>query len=82
MDPGTNQHLTERVAALENQVAVLQQQLVGRPKARLPDPEKLSGATRYDTWLPLIKAKLRIDADAIGTDEAQFFYLYGHPKKK
>ena len=81
MDLVTTQQLVEKVSALENQVAV-QQRLVGRPKARLPDPEKLAGATRYDTWLPLIRAKLRIDADAIGTDEAQFFYLYGNLDSK
>lgn len=82
MDPVSAQHLVEKVSALETQIAALQQRLAGRPKARLLDPEKLTGATRYDTWLPLIRAKLRIDADAIGSDEAQFFYLYGNLDSK
>lgn len=82
MDPVTAQQLVNKVAALESQVAMLEQRLLGRPKARLPDPEKFTGAARYDTWLPLIKAKLRIDADAIGNDEAQFFYLYGNLDSK
>jgi len=82
MDSATAQHLVEKVMAVENQVATLRQRLLGRPKPRLLDPEKLTGATRYDTWLPLIKAKLQIDADAIGTDEAQLFYLYGNLDSK
>jgi hypothetical protein len=32
--------------------------------------------------MPLIKAKLRIDGDAIGNDEAQFFYVYGNLDSK
>jgi hypothetical protein len=38
-----------------------------KPKASLPDPEKFNGqAHKFDTWLPSIKAKLRVDGDAIG----------------
>lgn len=33
-------------------------------------------AQKYDTWLPAIKAKLRVDADAIGDQIAQFYYVY------
>ena len=46
-----------------------------RPK--LPDPEKFAGQTyKFDTWLPLIKAKLRIDGAAISDATAQFYYVY------
>ena len=38
-----------------------------RPRARLPDPDKFArSAYKFDTWLPLIKAKLRVDGEAIG----------------
>jgi len=48
-----------------------------RPKPSLPDPEKFTGhAYKFDTWLPSIKAKLRIDGDAIGDATAQFYYVY------
>jgi hypothetical protein len=43
----------------------------------LPDPEKFNGQThKYDTWLPSIKAKLRVDGIAIGDTIAQFYYVY------
>jgi hypothetical protein len=48
-----------------------------KPKPSLPDPEKFNGqAYRYDTWLPSIQAKLRVDGDAIGDSTAQFYYVY------
>jgi hypothetical protein len=48
-----------------------------KPKASLPDPEKFNGQThKFDTWLPSIKAKLRVDGDAIGDATAQFYYVY------
>jgi hypothetical protein len=48
-----------------------------RPKPALPDPEKFSGqAHKFDTWLPSIKAKLRVDGPAIGDNIAQFYYVY------
>jgi hypothetical protein len=48
-----------------------------KPKASLPDPEKFNGqAYRYDTWLPSIRAKLRVDSSAIGDSTAQFYYVY------
>lgn len=48
-----------------------------RPKPSLPDPEKFTGQQyKFDTWLPSIKAKLRVDGDAIGDDVAQFYYVY------
>jgi hypothetical protein len=47
------------------------------PKPSLPDPEKFNGqAHKFDTWLPSIKAKLRVDGPAIGDTVAQFYYIY------
>jgi hypothetical protein len=41
------------------------------------DIEKFNGqAHKFDTWLPLIKAKLRVDGEAIGDSTAQFSYVY------
>lgn len=48
-----------------------------RPKPSLPKPEKFSGQSlKFDTWLPAIKSKLRIDGAAIGDASAQFYYVY------
>lgn len=48
-----------------------------KPKPSLPDPEKFTGqAHKFDTWLPSIRAKLRVDGAAIGDDTAQFYYVY------
>jgi hypothetical protein len=48
-----------------------------RPKASLPDPEKFNGQSyKFDTWLSSIKAKLRVDGDAISDSTAQFYYVY------
>ena len=53
------------------------QRLATRPKPCLPDPEKFSGQThKFDTWLPSIRAKLRVDGEAIGDAIAQFYYVY------
>ena len=50
---------------------------MSRPKPSLPDPEKFNGqAHKFDTWLPSIKAKLRVDGPAIGDTVAQFYYVY------
>jgi retrotransposon gag protein len=70
------------IQALRAEVTSLRAQLDSRPprrpKPQLPDPDKFTGTPlTWDTWLPLIKAKLRIDGDAIGGPEARFFYLYG-----
>jgi hypothetical protein len=47
------------------------------PRTRLPDPEKFAGSSyKFDTWLPSIKAKLRVDGTAIGDSVAQFYYVY------
>ena len=48
-----------------------------KPKPALPDPEKFAGQPhKFDTWLPSIKAKLRVDGKPIGASLAQFYYVY------
>lgn len=48
-----------------------------KPKPSHSDPEKFSGEPhKFDTWLPSIKAKLRVDGKAIGDVVAQFYYVY------
>jgi hypothetical protein len=48
-----------------------------RPKPVLPDPEKFASVPyKFNTWLPAIKAKLRVDNEAIGDSIAQFYYVY------
>ena len=86
MDP--RQQLQELAARLESQSAIiiqLQAQLLAlstaptsaRPRPALPDPAKFDGkAYRFDTWLPAIKAKLRVDRAALGNSIAQFYYVY------
>jgi hypothetical protein len=86
MDP--RQQLQELAARLESQSAIimqLQAQLLAlstaptsaRPRPALPDPAKFDGkAYHFDTWLPAIKAKLRVDGAALGDSIAQFYYVY------
>lgn len=74
-----NIELVQQNNTLINQLGQLLQakSAVHRPKACLPDVEKFSGATyTFETWLPSIEAKLRIDGAAIGDLEAQFWYLF------
>src|ERR1700683_5592644 len=48
-----------------------------KPKPSLPHPEKFNGQVhKFDTWLPSIKAKLRVDCEAIGDTTAQFYYVH------
>jgi len=48
-----------------------------KPRPSLPDPEKFNGQShKFDTWLPSIRAKLRVDGGAIGDIIAQFYYVY------
>ena len=79
--------LTELRAELQRQRAEIQRQRDEitilwscpdpRPKPVLPDPDKFTGqALKFDTWLPSIKAKLRVDGTAIGDLVAQFYYVY------
>jgi hypothetical protein len=86
MDP--HQQLTALqtiVATLQTQVGQLQAEIQSlrttstpsRPKPALPDPEKFNGQShRFDTWLPSIRAKLRVDGTAIGDSIAQFYYVF------
>jgi hypothetical protein len=69
--------LCSEVATLR--VALAKTQLINHslPRAKLPNPKKFTGNTyKFDTWLPLIKAKLRINGIAIGNSVAQFYYIY------
>ena len=66
---------------LQAEITTLRAQLAvttpPRLRTRLPDPEKFAGSTyKFDTWLPSIKAKLRVDGEAIGDAIAQFYYVY------
>jgi hypothetical protein len=46
-------------------------------KARAPWSREVQWQShKYDTWLPSIKAKLRVDGKAIGDPVAQFYYVY------
>jgi hypothetical protein len=48
-----------------------------KPRSSLLDPEKFNSQVhKFDTWLPLIKAKLRVDSEAISDTTAQFYYVY------
>jgi hypothetical protein len=72
----------QQLAALQAQITQLQSEIQllrsnSRPKPALPDPEKFNGsAHRFDTWLPSIRAKLRVDGTAIGDSIAQFYYVF------
>lgn len=71
------QQIIEQVAALQVAVQALQARPQQLPKPRLPDPVKFDGkAYHFDTWLPAIKAKLRVDSRALGDNIAQFYYVY------
>ncbi|KAJ2993693.1 hypothetical protein NUW58_g1764 [Xylaria curta] len=63
---------------LRAQITALQSAAASRkPRPVLPDPPLLTGPAEFDVWLPLLLGKLRVDGDAIGTDEAKFMYVYG-----
>jgi hypothetical protein len=56
----------DQIAHQHGQILVLEAIKAPTPKARLPDPEKFNGQTlKYNTWLPLIKAKLRVGGNVI-----------------
>ena len=71
------EHYNQRIAALENQLATSTAS-VSRPRPLLPDPDKFGGKS-YDTWLPLIQAKLDIDGEALGGTEKAHFCLCLRP---
>ena len=72
----------QQLAAMQAQITQLQSEIQAlrshsRPKPALPDPDKFNGSTqRFDTWLPSIRAKLRVDGMAIGDPIAQFYYMF------
>jgi hypothetical protein len=81
--------IAELQAEVQRQAELLQQQsnellllrtrpsTNAKPKSSLPHPEKFNGQVhKFDTWLPSIKAKLRVDSEAIGDATAQFYYVY------
>ncbi|PMD27015.1 hypothetical protein NA56DRAFT_223969 [Hyaloscypha hepaticicola] len=66
--------LRVEVTILRAQLAV---QSITPHRARLPNPEKFAGSTyKFNTWLPSVKAKLRVDGPVIGDEIAQFYYVY------
>ena len=76
----------QAITDLQAQVAQLQAEVQflrsipttpSQPKLSLPDPEKFNGQShKFDTWLPSIKGKLRVDNAAIGDSIAQFYYVF------
>lgn len=79
--PGQLAQLFQMIGALQAEVeslrAAARDRQTPRPRRRLTDPIKFNGK-RYDTWEPLAKAVLRLDAEAIGDEECCFFWLYGN----
>ena len=69
--------LRTEIQRQRDELAVLRSRTNQRLKPALLDPEKFTGqAYKFNTWLPLIKAKLRVDRVAIGDTIAQFYYVY------
>jgi hypothetical protein len=74
--------ITELQTEVQRQAEVIQQQgnellllrtrpSSTKPKSSLLDPEKFNGQVhKFDTWLPLIKAKLRVNGEAISDPTA------------
>lgn len=81
MDPQQAfESLQNQITHLQNEIQFLRSSISttpSRPKPSLPDPAKFDGQSyKFDTWLPAIKAKLRVDNAAIGDAIAQFYYVY------
>ncbi|EEH35961.2 hypothetical protein PAAG_00284 [Paracoccidioides lutzii Pb01] len=56
------QSLQAECQSLQTALNSSQSQFQSRLKPSLPDPEKFTGQTlKFDTWLPSIKAKLRVE---------------------
>ena len=69
--------LQSQIAQLQSEIQILHSSPSSRPKPSLPDPEKFNGQShKFDTWLPSIKAKLRVDNKAIGDSVAHFYYVF------
>jgi hypothetical protein len=62
--------LSNKVAAQQEQIEALQQALTSRTsraKPVFPNPVKFDNKPyHFDTWLPSIKAKLRVDTKVLG----------------
>ncbi len=91
MDPRQQlQELASRLASQEAVISTLQAQLLAlsntvsntpvqpvRLRPVLLDPTKFDDkAYHFNTWLPLIKAKLRVDGAVLGDLITQFYYVY------
>ena len=69
--------LLAMVEELRTQVQELRQQRAPKTRQVLPETDRFTGRTKeWDTWSMTMRAKLRIDGEAIGDNEAQFFYVY------
>ena len=54
-------------------------QPASRPRQQLPEPARFDGKPyHFRTWLPMIKAKIQVDGEAIGNAIARFYYVYGN----
>ena len=73
--------LQNETAILKDRVATLEAtaQASPRPRQQLPEPAKFDGkAHHFRVWLPAIKAKIRVDGQAIGSEIACFYYVYNN----
>jgi len=72
--------LQAQVGQLQAEIQFLRSSILttpSRPKPSLPNPEKFNGqSSMFNTWLPSIKAKLRVNSTAIGDAVAQFYYIF------
>ena len=69
--------LQAQIEQLRFEIQFLRSATPSRLKPSLPNPEKFNGQSyKFDTWLPSIKAKLRVDNAAIRDLVAQFYYVF------
>src|SRR5215471_854278 len=72
----TIQNLHTKITALQTEIITLHAQ-PSHPKPILSDPEKFTSTVyKFNTWLPSIKSKLRVDQAALEDSIAQFYYVY------
>ncbi|KJZ68939.1 hypothetical protein HIM_08136 [Hirsutella minnesotensis 3608] len=78
---------TQREAQLMSTIETMQAQIeelrgainhrAHRPRQVLPEPDRFSGRAKdWDAWALAMRAKLRVDGQAIGDENAQFYYVY------
>lgn len=71
------EELRTQVQALQQQMAITTPAPAPRTRQVLPAPDRFTGRTKdWDTWAMGMRAKLQIDGDAIGSSEAQLYYVY------